>query len=447
MSKQKTLYTCTNCDAQFPKWSGRCLECGKWSTLEQSTVTKVNKHAPQLSEKSKVTVLNQDKIDEQNLQRLNTNISELDRVLGGGIVPGSLILLGGEPGIGKSTLVLQIAHECKNTLYISGEESEVQVHMRLKRLALEQTPISFLSTSSLEQIIDQTKKIEPELLIIDSIQTIASGELEQAPGTVSQIRSSTTKLLELAKSKQIPIIIIGHITKDGMIAGPKTLEHMVDTVLYLEGDQNNYFRILRGVKNRFGSTNEIGVFEMKEQGLLGIKNPSALFLEGVDQSIPGSVVTVINEGQRCFLVEIQSLVNRCNIGIPQRKASGFDNNRLQMLLAVLSKRLHLPFNEYDVFLNIIGGLKVKEVAIDLAVCMSLISAIKDKVLDKNIVAVGEVGLGGEIRPVPFLEKRIEEAARLGFKKIYIPDQNKIKKHKLIELVPIKNIQDLIGKKK
>lgn len=443
MAKSTTLYICTNCDAQFPKWSGRCLECGKWSTLKKSELT----HSTTKGIKSnvKITVLNHDDITQQNYQRITTSDNELDRVLGGGIVPGSLLLLGGEPGIGKSTLVLQLAHALPNTLYISGEESEQQVGMRLKRLTLNKTPINFIATTQLETIIDIAKEQKPQLLIIDSIQTIASTETDQTAGNVSQIRMCTGKLMELAKTENIPIIIIGHITKDGMIAGPKTLEHMVDTVLYLEGDQNNYFRILRTVKNRFGSTNELGVFEMKTTGLQPVENPSALFLEGVDQSIPGSIVTVINEGKRCFLVEIQSLVNQATIGIPQRKTAGYDTNRLQLLLAVLGKRLHLPFYQQDVFLNIIGGLKVKDVAVDLAVCMSLISAYKDKLLDKNIVAIGEVGLGGEIRAIPFLEQRIKEAERLGYEKIYIPAaQKKLPKTK-IELVKIKNLSDLIKK--
>lgn len=443
MSKTTTLYICSNCDAQFPKWSGRCLECGNWSTLQKAEMNKKSAKKGSKPASAEITMLNTEKVTQEKYERLSTSIPELDRVLGGGIVPGSLTLLGGEPGIGKSTLVLQLAHAIPNTLYISGEESAQQVGMRLQRLSLNKTEIPFLATAQLESIVDYAKQHTPELLIIDSIQTIASDDTEQAAGNVSQIRTCTGKLLELAKQNNIPIIIIGHITKDGMIAGPKTLEHMVDTVMYLEGDQNNYFRILRSVKNRFGSTNEIGVFEMTSTGMQEIDNPSALFLEGVDQTIPGSVVTVINEGKRCFLVEIQSLVNQTSIGIPQRKTAGYDSNRLQLLLAVLSKRLRLPFHQHDVFLNVIGGLKIKEVALDLAVCMSLISAYKDKVLDKNIVAVGEVGLGGEIRPVPQIAQRINEAERLGYKKMYIPAAHKKLPKTKIELVKIKNLSDLI----
>jgi len=449
--KVQTVYICSNCDAQSPKWSGQCFECGQWSTMQKAEMTssKKAKSSTSVAASSEIVMLNESPLEATNSvsARLTTGIPECDRVLGGGLVSGSLVLLGGQPGIGKSTLVLQIAHAIENTLYISGEESAQQVGMRLERLGLNKTPISFMSTARLEAIIDHAKKEKPAVLIIDSIQTIASDDAEQAPGTVSQIRMCTAKLLELAKNNNITIIIIGHITKDGMIAGPKTLEHMVDTVLYLEGDQNNYFRILRGVKNRFGSTNEIGVFEMQSTGLAQVENPSAVFLAGVDQTIPGSMITVMNEGKRSFLVEIQSLVNKSALAIPQRKTSGYDLNRLQMLLAVLSKRIGMPFHEYDVFLNVIGGLKIKDVSIDLAICMSLISAYKDKILDKEMVAVGEVGLGGEIRPVPLLAQRINEAYRLGYKKMYIPAASKKLPKVDMQLIKVKNLQDLITKKK
>lgn len=445
MNKISTIFVCVKCDAQFPKWSGRCLSCGNWSTLEKSEIGEKNITKTISLEKEDITTLSTENQFEK-IHRIKTGITELDRVLGGGIVKGSLILLGGEPGIGKSTLVLQIANAVKKTLYISGEESAQQVGMRLERLNLEKQPISFMATADLEKIIAGSENIKPDLVIIDSIQTIASSEIDQSIGSVGQIRTCTGKLLTYAKTNNVSIIIIGHITKDGQIAGPKTLEHMVDTVLYLEGDHQHHFRILRGVKNRFGSTNELGIFEMTAKGLIGIENPSALFLEGVNQNIPGSIVTVINEGKRCFLVEIQALVTKTALGIPQRKASGYDTNRLQLILAVLGKRLSIPFYQYDVFLNIVGGLKIKEVAIDLAICMSLISAYKDMVLDKNIVAIGEVGLGGELRPIPLIENRIEEAERLGFKKIYIPPMgSKTIKTKKIKPITINHLKDLIKK--
>lgn len=448
-----TIYTCSKCDAQFPKWTGRCLECGSWSTLKETKVinSKVSGEKQEIGNlelgirKSKIQILDSNKTSNTNTKRISTNISEIDRVLGGGIVPGSLILLGGQPGIGKSTLVLQLCNSIPNTLYVSGEESAEQVGMRLSRLKLQKNKIAFLADTNIENIISHAISEKPAIVIIDSIQTMYSDDVESEPGNISQVRTCTGKLLETAKTQKIPIIIIGHVTKEGAVAGPKTLEHIVDTVLYLEGDAQQYFRLLRGVKNRFGSTNEIGVFEMTSSGLETVENPSAHFIEHADQTIPGSIVTVISEGKRCFLVEVQSLVNKTIFGIPQRKASGYDTNRLQMLLAVLSKRLNFPLSQYDVFLNIIGGLKVKEVSIDLAVCMSLISAYKNKVLDKNIVAIGEVGLGGEIRPVPFLEKRIKEAESLGFKKIYVPKLSKKITSNKIELVEIKNLSELIKK--
>ncbi len=441
--KSQKIYICTKCDSQFSKWSGRCLECGAWASIvEQNQQT-------QQSNNIKIIDLNHKIQDKQ--PRFKININEINRVLGNGLVKASFILLGGEPGIGKSTLVLQLANSIKNTLYISAEESAEQVLLRAKRLKINNPNIKILANNNLETIINTAKKNKPDLLIIDSIQTIFTEQAENLAGSITQIKACTAKLLDLCKNHNITILIIGHITKDGIVAGPKTLEHMVDTVLYLEGDKDKYFRILRTVKNRFGSTNEIGVFEMTETGLKEIPNPSELFLQGIDQNIPGSIVTVINQGQRCFLIEIQSLVNKTNFGLPQRKTSGYDNNRLQMLIAVLCKRLNLPLNQYDVFLNIIGGLKIKDVTIDLAICMSLISAYKNKILDKNVVAIGEVGLGGEIRPIPLLKQKIIEASRLGYKKIYIPKTKNLDKiigsiKPKTQCIQVENLKNLIRTK-
>lgn len=444
MAKQKILYSCTKCDAQFTAWSGRCLECQSWGTIQKEDET----FTADTDAKADIQTLTASKDTKQKdkplLPRLNTGIDELNNVFGEtGIVPGSLILLGGEPGIGKSTIILQLCNNIKNTLYISGEESSEQVRMRLVRLQLNKNPIQFIATNHLKAITTHIKKVKPALVIIDSIQTIYNPEATGEMGSVNQIKACTSVLLEIAKKEDIPIIIIGHVTKDGTMAGPKTLEHLVDTVLYLEGDRYQQLRFLRPIKNRFGSTDEVGVFEMTSAGLKAVKNPSAFFLENIDKTIPGSVVTVINEGSRCFLVEIQSLLNKTVFGIPQRKASGYDNNRLQLLLAVLSKRLNMRLAEYDIYLNIIGGLKVKEVAVDLAICMSIISSYKDTILDKNSVAVGEVGLGGEVRPIPLIEKRIKEAEQLGFEKMYIPDTKIDTKKYKINLVKIKNIKDLV----
>lgn len=445
MAKEKTLYYCTKCDSQFKKWSGQCFECNSWGTVTKYEQTNTTNST---TSTIKPDILDPEiKSDDTSKVRIDTSIDELNRVFGGGIVPGSLILLGGEPGIGKSTLLLQLSNAIKDTLYVSGEESKSQVSMRLKRLGLKKNEIKFISQTNTDIICNTIKKEKPQLVIIDSIQTIFTKDINSEPGNVSQVKACTVKLLETAKNNNISIVIVGHVTKDGNVAGPKTLEHLVDTVLYLEGDSKHMFRILRGVKNRFGSTNELGVFEMTGSGLIEVDNPSKLFLEGIDQNIPGSIVTVLQEGNRSFLVEIQALINKTAFGMPQRKASGYDNNRLQLLLAVLGKRLNLPFAQMDVYLNIIGGLQVKEVSIDLAICMSLISALKDTIIDTNSVAVGEVGLGGEIRPIPFIEQRIKEASKLGFEKIYIPkSQVKKTKNNSITIIGIGNLNELIKRK-
>lgn len=417
------IYSCSNCDSQFPKWQGQCPECNQWGTIAGTS----DKQAQQKKADSKVQAVatqKLNKISDKKIDRLNTNIDEFDHVLGGGIVPGSLVLLGGDPGIGKSTLILQAAQAVQGkVLYVSAEESAAQVRLRSDRLKVKAEHIDFLAEENVEIIIKTAIKQKPVLLIIDSIQTVFSDQAQSEPGTITQVKAACIKFLELAKKNNLPVILVGHVTKDGQLAGPKSLEHLVDTVLYLEGDQYQHYRLLRTQKNRFGATNEVGVFEMQETGLIQVKDPSQLFLANISQK-PGSCVTTVLEGKRIFLIEVQALVTKTVFGYPVRKSSGFDNNRLQMLLAVLTKRAKLPLGTQDVHINIVGGLKIKEPACDLAVCLAIISAFTDKPLPKNTVTIGEVGLGGEVRSVTRFKDRVKEAKKLNFTNIISVDQVK-----------------------
>ena len=422
-AKNEIIYECGNCGAQSPKWQGRCLECGAWGTMDKSVSQKVGK-----SESDKFVpsgkVVNFSEIKSQEIFRLQTGILEFDRVLGGGIVPGSLILLGGEPGIGKSTLVLQVAQNINQpVLYISGEESAEQIKIRIDRLNISAKNIKFLGELDIETIVSTIAEQKPALAIIDSVQTIYSSELPSGAGSINQVRVCTVKLLEIAKKINTTILIIGHITKFGEVAGPKTLEHLVDTVLYLEGSQDQLFRILRTAKNRFGATSEIGVFDMRQNGLVEIKNPSKIFL-GEQKDRGSSIVTAALEGSRVFLAEIQALVSPTSFGYPQRKSFGIDPNRLMLLSAVLTKKGGLNLYNQDIHLNVVGGLKIQETAADLAVCLAIALAFKNKGLVRPIVAIGEIGLAGEIRPVSQISKRISEAQKLGFKNILTPDKVK-----------------------
>lgn len=388
-----------------------------------------------------------DKIEVSEFQRIKVGLNELDRVLGGGIAPGSLVLIGGEPGIGKSTLVLQVANQLaknlsQDILYVSGEESASQIKSRFERLSIQPKNIKYLGETNIETVCATIEKYKPVLSIVDSIQTMYSEDVQSEAGSVSQIRASTVKLMETAKKLNIPIFIIGHVTKEGAVAGPKTLEHLVDTVLYLEGDQYHAYRLLRAVKNRFGSTNEVGVFDMQEKGLVEVENPSEMFLSERDVKKAGSVVTAIIEGSRAFLIEIQALVTSSSFSYPQRRTSGFDFNRLQLLAAVLSKRLNLPLNNKDIHINVVGGFKVKEPAVDLAVCLAIISAFKNKPIDSQMVVFGEVGLAGELRSVSHLEKRISEAEKLGFKKILLP-MSRIFPRTSCQLIKVKSLEEVV----
>lgn len=421
--QKNTLFLCSNCDAQFPKWSGRCTECGAWGTVAEG-IAKEKKRTATGSPTESVPLAS---FTGETAARISTGLSEVDQVLGGGIVPGSLILIGGEPGIGKSTILAQIAlslaQRGSSVLYCSGEESGQQVKMRLDRLTTTKAPDSlrFLGETAIDTLCASIASEKPTLAIIDSIQTMATRDVLSEAGSIAQVRACTVKCLEVAKTHNIPLIITGHVTKEGSVAGPKTLEHLVDTVLYLEGDNQHYFRLLKTVKNRFGSTNEIGVFEMTGTGLMEVKNPSRVFL-GENEPHPGTVTAAIVEGSRAFLVHVQALTSKTYFGYPQRRAVGFDTNRLQLLIAVLSKRLGVNLGDQDIHINIAGGLKISEPALDLAICASILSAYKNKPLDPATIVFGEVGLSGEVRPVSHAEKRLKEAAKLGFTKAIMPKQ-------------------------
>ena len=444
MSDQaKQIFECSKCGAQFPKWNGRCLECGSWGTLSKEIrAEKKTGKGESLAEPAEVWDL--EKVEQTEAERLEVGIKEVDRVFGGGLVPGSLTLLGGEPGIGKSTLVAQVADKLsgKEAVYVSGEESAFQVKSRLQRLGCAVKGINFIGETKVEKILASLEKLNPGLVIIDSIQTVYSEDSEAEAGGVSQIRVSTVKFLEWAKKNNAAVLIVGHVTKDGQVAGPKTLEHIVDTVIYLEKEINQNYSILRAVKNRFGSLNEIGILEMTGKGFKEVANPSQVFLEGHESPISGSVISCIQEGTRPFLVNIQSLVSKTLFGYPQRKASGFDINRLQILTSVISKRTKVNLANQDVVLNIVGGLKVSDPALDLAVCLAIISSLLNQVVEKDTLVLGEVGLGGEIRNITQLEQRLKEAEKLGFKKAILPEV-KIKSSKL-ELQKISNIEEIIN---
>ncbi len=424
------MYSCTHCDAQSLKWQGRCSECGKWGTIEEQAQGTEPAQIGATTKKSKggavkaAPILDLSNAKNVKAEHVKIGIDELDRVLSGGIVPGSLTLLAGEPGIGKSTLVAQIASSLaqkykKPVFYVSGEESEGQVLMRFERLGITPDDISFSNTVDIGSIIAAADSLQPQLLIVDSIQTMIPSETDHAPGSPAGVRTATAQLIGFAKSKNIPILLIGQVTKQGSVAGPKTLEHLVDTVITLEGDRKTSYRMMHIAKNRFGSTDEIGVFEMTAKGMEPVANPSERFLEErVDG--PGSVITCVMEGNRPFLVEIQALVDQSFYPNPIRKASGIDDARLHMLLAIISKRAGINLSAHDVYVNVIGGMKIKETAADLAVIGAIISSFQEKLPKANSVYIGEVGLSGELRKVPFLDKRIHEVERMGFKNIITP---------------------------
>ncbi len=455
LAKIKTVYVCQSCGTESPKWMGRCSACGEWNTYKELQLQKETK----IEEKSKAwqesgvdkkyaEPLPIDRIQTGKTSRLQTQNIEFDRVLGGGIVPGSLILLGGHPGIGKSTLLLQLCSQLPDTsvLYVSGEESEEQIKLRAQRITKTPLPKTFVFTEvNISKVLKASKKLMPGLIIIDSIQTMASPFIDSTPGTVSQIRECAADLQRFAKELHIPVILVGHITKDGHIAGPKVLEHIVDVVLQFEGDPNYNYRLLRSQKNRFGSTDEIGIYEMRGDGLAEVSNPSELFLSQSETNLSGSAIGIMLEGQRPVLVETQALVSPAVYGNPQRSTTGFDLRRLGMLLAVLEKRVGLTFAQNDVYLNIAGGLKIKDPGMDLSVVAALISSLEDSIVYRQDCFVGEVGLSGEIRAVTHITQRIKEADKLGFKRLFLSLSNMkgLDLSKLnLELIPVTKLTDL-----
>lgn len=419
---KKSVFFCQNCGHEETKWLGQCPMCREWNTFAEEKVTAVKNAGVKKVRETEVVTLSS--VSTESDERMKTQIKELDRVLGGGIVSGSLVLVGGDPGIGKSTLLLQVCRQLtqagKEVLYISGEESLKQIKLRANRMGEFNEHLLLLCETNLEIIQSVIEKRRPEMVVIDSIQTMYSEEVASAPGSVSQVREATNTFMKLAKGLNISIFIVGHVTKEGTVAGPRVLEHMVDTVLYFEGDRHASYRILRGVKNRFGSTNEIGVFEMQESGLAEVANPSEFMLNGRPEHASGSVVACAMEGTRPILMEIQALVCRTNFGMPRRTAAGIDYNRVNLLMAVLEKRLGMPLSDYDAYVNIAGGIKMNEPAIDLGVVLAIASSFKNKPVPDGMMVFGEVGLSGEIRAVTMPEQRVQEAAKLGFHTCIVP---------------------------
>ena len=447
MAKIKIHYVCQNCGYTTLKWLGKCPECGQWDSLVEETVVPESK-ASFLAVKENPRPKTLDSVSIDHLERMATGIREFDRVLGGGIVPGSLVLLGGDPGIGKSTIVLDASMKFSENgikvLYVSGEESEAQTAMRAKRLGGSGSGMLIMTATDLAVILAQAQEVKPALLVIDSIQTMYNAEFETAAGSVGQVRECTAKLLRFAKSTGIAVLIIGHVTKEGNIAGPRLLEHMVDVVLQFEGERSYAFRVLRALKNRFGSTNESGIFSMEESGLKEVANPSGLFLEKRASAVPGSVVCACLEGNRPLLVEMQALVARTPYGMPRRTAVGFDYNRVNMLLAILEKRLGMDFGTQDVYVNVVGGARVTEPAADLAVIAAIVSSYRNKPVMPGILAVGEVGLTGEVRRVGFVERRIKEAQNLGFQKFVIPVGNLSTKSLPAGIIQVNTVEEALN---
>ncbi|MBW2591885.1 MAG: DNA repair protein RadA [Deltaproteobacteria bacterium] len=446
----KTIFCCQSCGFQTPKWMGKCPDCGQWDTfVEEKKITGPHRHAGMGLAPLQTKPVPIDSIEPGNEQRLFTGIAEFDRVLGGGLVIGSLVLIGGDPGIGKSTLMLQalygLARAGHKVLYVSGEESIKQIHLRSTRLSTSCSNLLVVSEIDLETILTMVSSVKPDVLVIDSIQTMYNSDLTSAPGSVSQVRESAMRLMLMSKKTGVSTFLVGHVTKDGAIAGPRLLEHMVDTVLYFEGDRNHIFRILRAVKNRFGSTNEIGVFEMKENGLDEVANPSAVFLAERPDSAPGSVVTASMEGTRPILVELQALVSSTSLGTPRRTILGLDHNRVALLVAVMEKKLGLHLMGHDVFMNVAGGVRVDEPAVDLGIVCGIASSFLDRPIPDGTITMGEVGLTGEVRAVGQVETRIAESRKMGFTRCLIPENNlkRVSAIKDIEMIGIKTVSQAI----
>ena len=448
MAKVKTTFFCQNCGTSFAKWQGQCTACKEWNTIAEEVIQKAEKVSWKVSETKSKRVSKSQKIKDISTTseaRLNTKNNELNRVLGGGIVPGSLTLLGGEPGIGKSTLMLQIALQLPyKTLYVSGEESAQQIKMRAERIHPDSENCYILTETKTQNIFSQIAELNPDIVVIDSIQTLHTDYIESSPGSISQIRETTTELIKFAKETHTPVILIGHITKDGNIAGPKILEHMVDTVLQFEGDRNHVYRILRSQKNRFGSTNELGIYEMQGNGLREVSNPSEILISKNEEDLSGTAISATLEGMRPLMIEIQALVSTAVYGTPQRSATGYNAKRLNMLLAVLEKRAGFKLGAKDVFLNVTGGITVDDPAIDLAVVAAVLSSNIDISIDKSMCFAAEIGLAGEVRPVTRVEQRITEAEKLGFKSIVISKYCKLPKNNYhINIIKVAKVHDIV----
>ena len=444
---KKSVFFCQNCGHEENKWLGQCPMCKEWNTFVEEPVSFSKSASAKLIKDAEVVALKHVETDQE--ERIKTKIEELDRVLGGGIVPGSLLLVGGDPGIGKSTLLLQVCQRlCEDkhqVLYISGEESLKQIKLRANRMGEFTEDLLLLCETNLESVKNVIQKRKPEVVIIDSIQTMYSEEVASAPGSVSQVRESTNVFMQLAKGLGISIFIVGHVTKEGTVAGPRVLEHMVDTVLYFEGDRHASYRILRGVKNRFGSTNEIGVFEMRQNGLVEVENPSEFMLNGKPENASGSVVACSMEGTRPILIEIQALVCSSNFGMPRRTAAGTDYNRVNLLMAVLEKRVGIHLSNYDAYVNIAGGIKMNEPAVDLGIVMAIVSSYKNQPIDEKTIVFGEVGLSGEVRAVNMPEQRVAEAKKLGFTTCIMPEVSRevVKNIKGIKIIGVKTINEAL----
>ena len=449
MAKAKTVFVCSECGNESPKWLGKCPACNSWNTFYEQKIEKytdTNKIEKRINNTPKPL----NSFVGQETNRTSTGYGELDRVLGGGLVKGSLILLGGEPGIGKSTLILQLCEKVQGdgkVLYVSGEESAEQIKLRADRLNVKNDDLMFLGETDIDIVKEAISEMQPKLVIIDSIQTMYSEEITAAAGSVSQVREITSQIMRICKAQQITTIIIGHVTKEGNIAGPRVLEHMVDTVLYLEGERFNTYRILRAVKNRFGSTNEIGMFEMRQEGMCEVTNPSDVLITEREDNPSGSSIIASIEGTRPILVEVQALTSQSVFGIPKRTAHGFDYNRLSVLIAVIEKRANLMIGNHDVYLNIAGGMKLTEPAADLGIIVTVASAYKNIAIPKDVVIIGEVGLTGEVRRVNLIEKRLKEAEKLGFKKCIIPENNKksLKDEYKLDIIGVQNIMEALKK--
>lgn len=448
MAKPKTIYTCTECGGQAPKWQGQCPSCNAWNTLVETIAetAPTNRYAA-LAQVSGLQKLSE--VEAADVQRHPTGIMEFDRVLGGGLVPGGVVLIGGDPGIGKSTLLLQTLCQIgllRKAVYVSGEESAQQIAMRARRLSLDASPVELLAEINLEKILSILQSHKPDIAVIDSIQTVYSEALQSAPGSVAQVRECSAQLTRLAKQLGITVILVGHVTKEGSLAGPRVLEHIVDTVLYFEGDPNSSFRLIRAFKNRFGAVNELGVFAMTEKGLREVSNPSALFLSHHSEQVAGSCITVTQEGSRPLLIEVQALVDEAHAPNPKRLCVGLEQNRLAMLLAVLHRHAGVACYDQDVFVNAVGGVKIGEPAADLAVLSAIVSSLKNKSIDNKLIVFGEVGLAGEVRPVQRGQERIREAAKLGFTRAIVPKANLPKQAiKGIEVVGVERLEQALAK--